>query len=162
MTRFLRYSTLAVVSLLLGGAVGYVGASRTMRQGSKIMPQMYALGEYETLTSLEYQQSDSAHGKQALADLLDFMHQVETAQGNEVGNSLEIDRGLTYMRLALLEERDGKKDEAQQYIRRAQESFSKRSNATMTEAELRAAVAKQDSRTRYALPAVFVLRQAKK
>jgi len=160
--KVLAYTVLGMASLLFGAGVGYFVGSKNLQHGGRIMPQMYALGEYETLTSLQYQQADPAHAKQALTDLLDFMHQVEITQGNEIGASLEIDRGLTYMRLALLEERGGNKEQAKDYVRKAQASFAKRSTEVMSEAELRVAVAKQDSRTRYALPAIFVLRQSRK
>jgi hypothetical protein len=133
-----------------------------MREGPKIMLQTYALGEYETLASLQYQQADAFHGRLALSDLLDFMQRMETAQGNAIGNSLEIDRGITCMRLALLEEREGNKEKSQEYVRQAQESFRRRSNSLISEAELHTIVARQDSHTHYALPAVFNLRQARK
>ena len=90
------------------------------------------------------------------------MRRLEGEQGNAIGSSLEIDRAITYTRLALLEEHDGNKEKSQDYIRQAQESFRKRSNNQYSEAQLRDMVAKLDSKSHYALPAVFSLRQARK
>ena len=160
MTRALRHCVTAVVSLLIGGSLGFLFGSRTTQQAPKIMSQMYALGEYETLATLEYQQADAVHGKRALGGLLEFMKQIDLAQGNALGSSLDVDRGITYMRVALLEEREGNREKSQEYIRQAEDSFRERSGSTMSEADLRAVVAKQDARTRYALPGVFLLRQA--
>jgi hypothetical protein len=162
MKAFLRYAVLGVVSVLAGLLLGYLWGRRSMGAGPKIMSQMYALGEYETLASLQYQQANSAQGKQALLDLLDFMRRLEGEQGNAIGSSLEIDRGITYTRLALLEEHEGNREKSQDYIRQAQESFRKRSNNQYSEAQLRDMVAKLDSKSHYALPAVFNLRQARK
>jgi hypothetical protein len=123
---------------------------------------MYALGEYETLASLQYQPADAAHGKQALLDLLDFMRRLDNEQGNAIGNAVDTDRGITYIRLALLEEKEGNHEGSSEYIRKAEESLRGHPGRTMSEAELRASVAKLDSRSRYALPAVFILRQAQR
>ena len=90
------------------------------------------------------------------------MHRLESEQGNAIGNSLEIDRAMTYTRLALLEEREGNKEKSQDYIREAQASLRKRENRDYSESHLREIVAKQDSKSHYALPAVFNLRQARK
>jgi hypothetical protein len=162
MKAFLRYTALVVVSLLAGLPLGYLMGRRSMGEGSKIMSQMYALGEYETLASLQYQQANSADGKQALLGLLDFMGRVEDEQGNAIGSSLAIDRAITYTRLALLEEREGNKEKSQDYMRQAQGSLKKRSINEYSEAQMRDIVAKLDSKSHYALPAVFNLRQARK
>jgi hypothetical protein len=162
MMRFLRYAALTLLGLVLGAPAGYLWGNRSTNEDARIMSQMYALGEYETLASLQYQQASTAQGKQALLDLLDFMRRLESEQGNAIGNSLEIDQAITYMRLALLEERDGDKGKSQEYILRAQECFRKRSNKDYSESQLRGMVAKLDSRSHYALPAVFNLRQARR
>lgn len=162
MMRFLRCTVLLVVSLMVGMPLGYLWGRRSTGAGPKIMSQMYALGEYETLASLQYQQASTAQAKEALLDLLDFMHRLEDAQGNAIGSSLEIDRGIICTRLGLLEEREGNKEKSQDYIRQAQANFRKRSNNEYSEVQLRDIVAKLDSKSHYALPAVFNLRQARK
>ncbi len=162
MRGLIRWFVLFLVSSIVSAPLGYWYCKRSTGQSVNIMRQMYALGEYETLTSLEYQQSDATHGKRALLDLLDFMQHLENTQRNALGNSLEVDRCITYMRLALLEEHEGNEEISREYVRQAQDSIRRRSGSEISEAELRQIVSNQDSRPRYALPALLLLRQAKK
>lgn len=162
MKRFLGYAALSVLGLLAGASLGFHWGRVSLGQAPKVVSQIYALGEYETLASLQYQQADSSHGKQALLDLLRFMQSVEASVGNAVGKQLRIDRAIVHMRLGLLEESQGDNEGAHDYVRQGLEDINKDSDQPRSEAWLRDAVARQDSRTRYALPTIFLLRQANK
>jgi len=158
--RCMRVAFVIMASLFAGGVWGYVGGRNATGEGPKMLTQVYALGEYETLTGLQYQQASSDQGKKALLDLLDFMRQLNAGQGNAIGKAFEIDRDIAYTRLALLEEQTGNEEDSQKYMRKALDDFKRRPNDDMREPELRDMVAKLDSKPHYAFPGVFTFRQA--
>jgi len=160
MKRTLRFLALIVVGLAIGAVSGVVHGRRSLGQGSEVLSQSFALAEYETLASLEYKEADPTHAKQALLDLLAFMDQMEAANRVAIQKSLDLDRGLTYMRLAMLEERAGNNDLARGYVGRAQMSFKKRDNSDISEDRLRELTLKFDSTSHYELPAVSLLKKA--
>jgi hypothetical protein len=86
--RFVRVAFVIMASVLAGGVWGYVRGRNATGEGPKMLTQVYALGEYETLTGLQYQQASTDQGKKALLDLLDFMRQLNAGQGNAIGNRL--------------------------------------------------------------------------
>jgi len=151
---------LIVVGLAIGAVSGVVHGRRSLGQGSEVLSQSFALAEYETLASLEYKEADPTHAKQALLDLLAFMDQMEAANRVAIQKSLDLDRGITYMRLAMLEERAGNNDLARGYVGRAQMSFKKRDNSDISEDRLRELTLKFDSTSHYELPAVSLLKKA--
>ena len=152
-------------AVIIGVLAGFAWAAHGRQSEDwSLMTQTYALGDYETLTSLEYQNANVENGKRALHEIIDFMQQTESLEGNAIGKGLEIDRAMTNMRLALLEEKQGNKQESQDFVKRAMEGLRKSYGAksTMTESDLRSAVLKLDGQVRYGLPAIFILRQSKK
>ena len=160
MKRTLRFLALIVVGLAIGAVSGVVHGRRSLGQGSEVLSQSFALAEYETLASLEYKEADPTHAKQALLDLLAFMDQMEAANRVAIQKSLDLDRGITYLRLAMLEERAGNNDLARGYVGRAQMSFKKRDNSDISEDRLRELTLKFDSTSHYELPAVSLLKKA--
>ena len=160
MKRTLRFLALIVVGLAIGAVSGVVHGRRSLGQGSEVLSQSFALAEYETLASLEYKEADPTHAKQALLDLLAFMDQMEAANRVAIQKSLDLDRGITYMRLAMLEESAGNNDLARGYVGRAQMSFKKRDNSDISEDRLRELTLKFDSTSHYELPAVSLLKKA--
>ncbi len=160
MKRTLRFLALIVVGLAIGAVSGVVHGRRSLGQGSEVLSQSFALAEYETLASLEYKEADATHAKQALLDLLAFMDQMEAANRVAIQKSLDLDRGITYMRLAMLEESAGNNDLARGYVGRAQMSFKKRDNSDISEDRLRELTLKFDSTSHYELPAVSLLKKA--
>ena len=68
MKKITRFVVSIIVSMFFGGLFGFLWANRTMRSGANLMSEVYALGEFETLTSLQYQQADESKGKAALLD----------------------------------------------------------------------------------------------
>jgi len=160
MKRTLRFLALIVVGLAIGAVSGVVHGRRSLGQGSEVLSQSFALAEYETLAKLEYKEADPTHAKQALLDLLAFMDQMEAANRVAIQKSLDLDRGITYMRLAMLEERAGNNDLARGYVGRAQMSFKKRDNSDISEDRLRELTLKFDSTSHYELPAVSLLKKA--
>jgi len=160
MKRTLRFLALIVLGLAIGAVSGVVHGRRSLGQGSEVLSQSFALAEYETLASLEYKEADPTHAKQALLDLLAFMDQMEAANRVAIQKSLDLDRGITYMRLAMLEERAGNNDLARGYVGRAQMSFKKRDNSDISEDRLRELTLKFDSTSHYELPAVSLLKKA--
>ena len=160
MKRTLRFLALIVVGLAIGAVSGVVHGRRSLGQGSEVLSQSFALAEYETLASLEYKEADPTHAKQALLDLLAFMDQMEAANRVAIQKSLDLDRGITYMRLAMLEESAGNNDLARGYVGRAQMSFKKRDNSDISEDRLRELTLKFDSASHYELPAVSLLKKA--
>ena len=160
MKRTLRFLALIVVGLAIGAVSGVVHGRRSLGQGSEVLSQSFALAEYETLASLEYKEADPTHAKQALLDLLAFMDQMEATNRVAIQKSLDLDRGITYMRLAMLEESAGNNDLARGYVGRAQMSFKKRDNSDISEDRLRELTLKFDSTSHYELPAVSLLKKA--
>lgn len=154
MNRTLGFVVLIIGSLLLGFYVGNVFSQRRFAEGSQILSQVLALKEYETLADLQYKESTPAAGREALLSLLAFMDsmEVEKKPVPSVQRGLDLDRGIVYVRLALLEERGGNKDRAAEYISQAQASLKKTDMKDISEGHLRDVVVQFDATTHYLLP----------
>jgi hypothetical protein len=116
-----------------------------------------ALGESETLASLQYKESDLPHARRALLDLLKLINEMEMNDTHGIQKEIDLDRGIVYMRLALLEERAGNTSEAKDYVLKAQESLKKRDGKEISEAKLRELITQFDRTPTYKLPGVFLL-----
>ncbi|HTA23492.1 MAG TPA: hypothetical protein VK763_08170 [Terriglobales bacterium] len=145
MSQRATHAMILLIGTLLGLPLGYLRAQKSVGGGSKIMSQWVALSQYESLALLQYEQSDLPHARQALLDVLKFLD--ETEASNRVGEqkSIDGDRGLTYMRLALLEQKTNNGDLSQDYIRKAQASFKKCDGKEYSDADLRKLMTKLDS-----------------
>lgn len=73
---------------------------------------------------------------------------------------LELDRGIAYVRLALLEDREGKKDRSEEYIRGAQACLKKTDMKDLSEGHLRDVVSQLDATTHYMLPYTLTFTKA--
>jgi hypothetical protein len=145
MSQRVAYAIILLIGILMGLPLGYLRAQKSIGGGSKIMSQWVALSQYESLALLQYEQSDLPHARQALLDVLKFLD--ETATSNRVGDqkSIDGDRGLTYLRLALLEEKANNGDLSLDYIRKAQASFKKCDGKEYADADLQKLMTKLDS-----------------
>src|SRR5690348_294153 len=123
MSRIVRYTVLAFAGLIAGLPAGAALGRRTFDKGTSMFSDILALGESETLATLQYKESDLPHSRQALLDLLQFINEMEMNDTHGIQKEIELDRGIAYMRLALLEEKAGNTSEAKDYIRKAQESL---------------------------------------
>ena len=122
-----------------------------------MMSQFLALKEFEVLTSLQYKESDPQRGRTALLDIPSFMRRMESEEklSASIQRGVDLDRGITYMRLAVLDERAGNIESSKQFIRQAQASMKLKD---ASENHLREVVAKFDSTSHYMLPYVLVFR----
>jgi hypothetical protein len=154
MKRSIGFFFLVPASLLLGLYVGSVLSQRRFAEGSRILSQVLALKEYETLAGLQYKESTPTDARQALLSLLGFMESLEAKKrpAKSVQRGIDLDRGIVYMRLARLEERDGNKDRSEEYIRQAQESLKKADIKDVSESHLRDVITQLDATTHYLLP----------
>jgi hypothetical protein len=145
MSQRVTYAMILLIGTLMGLPLGYLRAQKSIGGGSKIMSQWVALSQYESLAQMQYEQSDLAHGRQALLDVLKFLD--ETEASNRVGDqkSINADRGLTYVRLGLLEEKADNHDFSQDYIRKAQVSFKNCDGKEYSDEDLRNLMTKLDS-----------------
>jgi len=157
MTNALRYALFVVLGLVVGLPLGFGVGHRSFDEGTRTLSDILALGEYETLTSVQYKRADVPHAREALLDLLGFMDRMEANHRAEIQKAIDLDRGVTYMRLALLEEKSGNVQQAQDDIARAQESMKKRDGKDASEDKLRAMVTKFDNTPEYRLPGIFLL-----
>lgn|SRR5487761_648820 len=157
MTGALRYALFIVLGLGAGLPLGFGLGHRLFDRDTRTLSDILALAEYETLAGAQYKQADIPHAKDALLDLLRFMNQMETNHRVEIQKAIDLDRGVTYMRLALLDEKSGNVQQAQDYIGKAQESMKKRDGKDVPEDKLRELVTKFDSTPQYKLPGVFLL-----
>jgi hypothetical protein len=152
MSQLASYATIILIGTLVGLPLGYLRGHKSIGGGSKIMSQWVAMSQYQTLALLEYEQSDVTHGRQALLDVLKFLD--ETEAGNRAGDqkTIDADRGLTYMRLALLEEKADNRSLSQDYIRKAQVSFEKCDGKQHSDEDLRKLITKLDAPSRSTSP----------
>jgi hypothetical protein len=138
-----------VFCLIIGLGIGVVGGTTRARQSidknSRFLSQLTAVSEYENLTLLQYKYSDTDHARQAMQDLLDFINRVDASELAADRNVLEFDRSLTYMRLALLDEKSGNLQASRKNIDGAIDSSKKLGNANASEARLRQVAASLDS-----------------
>jgi len=157
MSRAIRYVPLTVAGLIVGSLVGFGLGHRSFDEGTEMLSDILALGEYETLASLQYKETDTPHARQALLGLLEFMDEMEVNNRGRIQKEMYLDRGVAYMRLALLEEKSGNISGAKDYVQKAQESLKKRDGNDVSENKLRELVTKFDSTPTYKLPGIFLL-----
>jgi uncharacterized protein YggL (DUF469 family) len=143
------YSQTLILWILIGLALGAVGgaiyAHQAVKKRSRYLSQMMAVSEYQNLALLQYKHADTIHGKQSLQDLLAFMDRVEASRLSGSQDVLDFDRCLTYMRLALLDEKSGDVEAHQEDIAAASDCSKKLNNKDPSEAHLRQIIAKLDS-----------------
>lgn len=157
MTGGLRCILLALLGVIGGLPIGFGLGHRSFEDRTRTLSDILALGEYETLASVQYKEADSPNARMALLDLLGFMDRMEANGRGEIQKAIDLDRGVTYMRLALLEERAGHNEQAREDISKAQKSMKRRDGRDTPESKLRQLVTKYDSTTQYELPGVFLL-----
>lgn len=133
-----------------------------MSEGAQSMSEVYALGEYETLASMQYKSATSGEAKQANIELLQFMQEMETSHKRLNQKSIDGDRGFVYMRLALLEQRAGNLDSSRAYIQQAQASFAKRGDKAFSPEKELQGMAKFDATSHYLLPFMLEARRMSK
>jgi len=145
MSQRVTHAMILLIGILLGLPLGYLRAQKSVGGGSKINSQWVALSQYESLALLQYEQSDLPHARQALLDVLKFLD--ETEASNRVGEqkSIDGDRGLMYMRLALLEQKADNSGLSQDYIRKARASFEKCDGKRYSDEDLHKLMTKLDS-----------------
>ncbi|MFZ0276650.1 MAG: hypothetical protein WA254_19480 [Candidatus Sulfotelmatobacter sp.] len=131
-----------LIGLALGAVGGAVYARQRLDKNSKYLSQWLAISEYENLAGLEYKHADTDHAKKAQQDLLTFMDYAEANRLATDKRTLEIDRGLTYMRLALLDEKSGDLEASRAHIAAAAKTLQLDDTS---EAHLRQIIAKMDS-----------------
>ena len=125
-------------------------AHRGLDKNSRYLSELTAFSEYqdseyEELANLQYKQADTAHTRQFLQDLLSFMDRAEANQKVVDKNVVEFYRGITYMRLVLLEERSGNNEASRKYVAAAEDCFKRRQSEDYSEAFLREITSKLDS-----------------
>jgi hypothetical protein len=153
----LRFTLFVFFGLVVGLPMGLALGHRSFDPWTKTFSDILALAEYETLTTAQYKQSDVPHAIDALLDLLRFMDQMETNHRTGIQKAIDLDRGVTYMRLALLDEKSGSVQQASVDIQKAQESMKKRDGTDVSAEKLRRLVAKYDATPQYQLPGTFLL-----
>jgi len=157
MNRMIRHTLLAFAGLIASLPAGVALGHRSFDKGTEMFSDILALGESETLASLQYKESDLPHARQALLDLVKFINEMEMNGTHGIQKEIDLDRGIAYMRLALLEEKVGNTSEANDYVLKAQESLKKRDGNEISEAKLRELIAQFDRTPTYKLPGVFLL-----
>ena len=162
MKRAFGFVLLIVASVLFGFYAGRAWIRRRPSEGPRILSQALALKEYETLADLQYKESNPAQGEQALLGLLAFMDKMEAEKEPvpSMQRGLDLDRGIAYVRLALLEDREGNKDQSHEYIRRAQACLKKTDMKDLSEGHLREVVNQLDATTHYMLPYTLTFAKA--
>jgi hypothetical protein len=143
------YARASIPWILIGLALGAVGGAvhghQALTKNSKYLSQLIAVSEYEKLALLQYKHADTDRAIQSVQDLLNFMNHVEASQLAADQEVLEFDRSLTYMRLALLDEKNGDTEAARKHIAAAAECSKKLRNSDVSESHLRQITAKLDS-----------------
>jgi hypothetical protein len=108
-----------LAGLLLGGVSGAIYAHGRLVTSSKYLSQWLAISEYDNLALLQYKYANADHARQSLQDLINFMDRTEADHLAPDEQALGIDRALTYMRLALLDEKVGDVKAARAHIAEA-------------------------------------------
>jgi hypothetical protein len=116
-----------------------------MAGGLQFVAQTRALGEYETLVDIQYRNADYLHAKSALLNLVDFMNQMQERQKIVDHRAFVNDECITYMRLALLEEKAGNVEDSQHYIQQAREVLKREYHKNYSEEFVRKFVARANS-----------------
>jgi hypothetical protein len=142
-TRALLY--LIFVGLAIGGLAGATLANRVVNRNAQSISQTLAVSEYQNMALLQYKYADLDHARQSMQDLLSFMEQVEQSGLGVDRVALDFDRSLTYMRLALLDEKTGDIEASEKHIAVAAECSKKLGNKDPSEAHLRQIVTRLDS-----------------
>lgn len=157
MRKAIRYALLTFAGLILGLPIGLGSGHRAFDKGNELFSDILALSEYESLAGMQYKESDAPHATQALLDLIEFMDEMETNNRLGLQKSMDLDRGIAFMRLAFLAEKAGNASEATEYVRKAREAFKKRDGSDTSEELLRERVTNFDKTPTYKLPSVFLL-----
>src|SRR6266702_5731784 len=113
-----------ILGCLVGGGVVFIRAVPPMAE----MAEIAALADLSQAGSEAYIRYRYGTYPVAKTALLEYRDRVGNYWGKKVPASREVlgvEFGLTYGRLALAAERTGHGDDAQQYMRLAQEAFSK-------------------------------------
>jgi hypothetical protein len=131
-----------LIGLVLGVVGGAVYARQRLDKNSKYLSQWLAISEYENLAGLQYKHADRDHARKAQLDLLTFMDYAEANQLATDKKTLEIDRGLTYMRLAVLDDKSGDLEASRRHISAAAKTLQ---IDDTSETHLRQIIAKMDS-----------------
>jgi uncharacterized protein YggL (DUF469 family) len=134
-----------LVGLALGAVGGAICAHQAVNKRSRYLSQIMAVSEYQNLALLQYKHADTIHGKQSLQDLLAFMDRVEASRLSGSQDVLDFDRCLTYIRLALLDEKSGDVGAYQKDIAAAANCSKKLNNKDTSEAHLREVITKLDA-----------------
>jgi len=147
----LKFCGIALASGLILGVFfgGYIG--RTWAAGGAILWEVSAAAGYEQLASLQSDQADPDHARQALLGFTDFsrsMTKLHSAQGDK---ALLVDTGRTYLRLAAIEELAGNSNLSHKYVLDAQQSF-KSMGRKISEQDLNQQVAKIVASARLSSP----------
>jgi len=153
----LRIALFVLFGLVVGLPIGFAFGYRSFHEGPAAFSDALALAEYESLTSVQYQHTDPAHAKAALLDLLEFMDEMEANHRTYIQKQLDLDRGVTYTRLSLVEQKAGDTQLAEEDIRKAQEAMKKRDGKDISAEDLREQVTKLDSMPQFDLPGTFLL-----
>src|SRR5271154_1287705 len=77
MNRMIRHTLLAFAGLIASLPAGVALGHRSFDKGTEMFSDILALGESETLASLQYKESDLPHARQALLDLVKFINEME-------------------------------------------------------------------------------------
>jgi hypothetical protein len=111
---------LYVLSLGLGMAIGCalgIWYGRTFVNGLWLLNQMFAGSAAGTYSSTQYRSADVKYARQALLSSAQFLDDLYAVSPDRI---LKLDAGLSYGRLALLEEAEGKREESQAYFETAE------------------------------------------
>jgi len=110
------------IGLLIGVPVGY-HVNSVFTRGERVLGQMSVDAEYSSFAILQYQQADAQRARQALLGFVNFSKQIDHLPDGQADKTLLTDVGLSYVRLARLEEQAGNPELSQQYVSLAQDSF---------------------------------------
>jgi hypothetical protein len=110
------------IGLLIGVPVGY-HVNSVFTRGERVLGQMSVDAEYSSFAILQYQQADVQRARQALLGFVNFSKQIDHLPDGHPDKTLLTDVGLSYVRLARLEEQAGNTELSQQYVSLAQDSF---------------------------------------
>jgi hypothetical protein len=148
MSRRKTFTLAILVGFLIGAIFGYRG-TRALAAGWDLLGNMASSAEYCELAFMQYRHATPQRGREALLGFVDYSKLVETMPNGKKDKVLLIDRGLTYMRLALLEEKAGNVNLSKQYAQAAQESYAAGGGKTHSDEDLRRLVTAVDTRIKY-------------
>jgi hypothetical protein len=140
---------LAILTGFLIGAIFGYRVTGTMSQGWDLFENMTSSAGYGELAFMQYRHATPQRGREALLGFVDYLKSVETMPNGEKDTVALRDRGLSYMRLALLEEKAGNIDLAKQYAQAAQESYKAGRGKPHSDVDVRKLVTTLDARIKY-------------